>query len=140
MAQISRLPLPKALEQQMYELFYKSLADLNSGHDIESFLDDLLTPTEKVMLAKRLAIAFLLDKGYNQRTVHTMMKVSLTTVNSINYWLKNKGDGYRKVIAMVRKAEKWQQFITRLDNLLYEHFSYKAMRRRVHSMPDPENY
>lgn len=132
MAQINRLPLSKALQNQMYELFHKVLADLHSDGDIEILLDDLLTPTEKVMLAKRLAIAFLLEKGYDQRTVHTMMKVSVSTVNSVNFWLKYKGQGYRNAIAMIRKEEKWKDFVERLDGLLRDLFSERAMRKRLY--------
>ena len=80
MTQVSRLPLPKKLEEQMYTLFRRVLSELHSEGDITDFLDDLLTPTEKVMLAKRLAIAFLLEKGYDQRAIHTILKVSTTTV------------------------------------------------------------
>lgn len=117
MAQVSRKPLPKAIENQMYELFHRALADLRTEKDIADFLDDLLTPTEKVMLGKRLAIAVLLAQEHDQRTVHRIMRVSLTTVNSVNYWLKNKGKGYRKVIERLRKEKQWADFAQRLDKV-----------------------
>ncbi len=117
----------------MYTLFRRVLSELHSEGDITDFLDDLLTPTEKVMLAKRLAIAFLLEKGYDQRAIHTILKVSTTTVTSVNYWLLHKGRGYRNVICMVRKAEKWQVFVEGLDQTLREVFSQKAWYRRAYS-------
>ncbi len=132
MTQISRIPLPKSLEAQMFTLFRTVLADLHSEADIADLLDDLLSPTEKVMLGKRLAIAFLLDQGYDQRTIHTIMKVSVTTVNGVNYWLTHKGKGYRKAIGMVRTAQKWQGFMEKLDQTLRDIFSEKAMRQRVY--------
>jgi len=118
MAQVSRLPLPKALEEQMHTLFRRALADLRTEQDIADFLDDLLSPTEKVMLGKRLAIAVLLEQGYDQRTVHRILKVSLATVNSVNYWLKNKGKGYRKVIGRIKKEQEWADFAQKLDGVL----------------------
>lgn len=117
MAQVSRNPLSKALEEQMHALFRRALADLRSEQDIADFLDDLLTPTEKIMLGKRLAIAVLLDQGYDQRTIHRIMKVSLATVNSVNYWLKNKGKGYRKVIEKIKKEQQWAHFAQKLDKV-----------------------
>jgi uncharacterized protein YerC len=139
MTQVSRFPLPKDLERQMFTLFRRVLVNLKSEEDVSDFLDDLLSPTEKMMLGKRLAIAFLLDKGYDQRTIRTILKVSLTTVNSVNYWLKHKGKGYRKVIRTIRQEEKWQEFFDKLDSALYEIFSKKAWYRRAYGgMPEKE--
>ncbi|OGG30506.1 hypothetical protein A3A63_03930 [Candidatus Gottesmanbacteria bacterium RIFCSPLOWO2_01_FULL_46_9] len=132
MTQISRNPLSKKMEDQMFSLFRGVLVDLNDEDDVAYFLDDLLSPTEKIMLGKRLAIAFLLEKGYDQRAIHTILKVSTSTVNSVNYWLQRKGQGYRKVIGMVRKAEKWQAFVEGLDKSLQEVFSAKAWHRRAY--------
>ncbi len=81
--QVSRLPLPKVLEEQMYELFRKALADLHTEDDVQAFLDDLLTSTEKVMLGKRFAIAVLLAKNYDYRAIQRIMKVSMSTVASV---------------------------------------------------------
>jgi uncharacterized protein YerC len=140
MTQISRVPLSKNLEEQMFTLFRRVLAELHSESDIADFLDDLLSPTEKIMLGKRLAIAFLLEKGYDQRAIHTILKVSTSTVNSVNYWLQHRGHGYRKVIGMVRKTERWQKFIEGLDHSLQEIFSKKAWHRRAYGgTPDKED-
>ncbi len=138
MAQVSRVPLAKDLEIQMHTLFRKVLADLRSEEDIKNLLDDLLTPTEKIMLGKRLAIAFLLEKGYDQRSIHYLMRCSLATVNQVNYWFKNQGSGYRRAIAMIRKAEKWQDFLERLDGMFEEFFSKRALWERAHGMRDKE--
>lgn len=118
MAQVSRRNLSKPLEDQMHTLFRRALADLRNEQDIADFLDDLLTPTEKIMLGKRLAIAVLLDQGYDQRTIRSIMKVSVTTVNAVNYWLKNKGKGYRKVIEKIKKEQQWADFAQKLNKIL----------------------
>ncbi len=129
MSQISRFPLSKSLEAQMFTLFRRVLADFHSESHIEELLDDLLTPTEKIMLGKRLAIAFLLEKGYDQRTIHSIMNVSVSTVNGVNYWLKNKGNGYRRAIAMVRREEKWQSFLEKLEDTFSDIFSKTKLHK-----------
>src|SRR3989304_306348 len=130
MAQVSRFPLPKSLATQVESLFQKVFADLHTQEDVGELLNDLLTPTEKVMLSKRLAIAFLLDKGYDQRTIHTLLKVSIGTVNRVNFWLKNQGAGYRKGITMIRHSQKWQATLRKLDDFLRDAFSQKAIFER----------
>lgn len=135
MTQVSRLPLPKALEQQMHSALRKALADLHTEGDVSVFLDDLLTPTEKIMLAKRLAIAIFLDRGYDQRTVHTIMKTSLTTVNSVNYWLKNKGNGYRIVLNKLKSQAEWRELKSGLEDFLKTFFSASEQYRKLHPIP-----
>ncbi|MBI5619755.1 hypothetical protein HY950_02225 [Candidatus Gottesmanbacteria bacterium] len=123
MTQVSRFPLPKVLEQQMHTALRKALADLRTEADVSAFLDDLLTPTEKIMLGKRLAIAILLDRGYDQRTVHTIMKTSLSTVNAVNYWLKNRGNGYRIVLEKLKTQREWAELKEGIEDFLKVFFS-----------------
>ncbi len=133
---MSRRPLSKALETAMFTLLYRVLSQLRSEKDVAELVEDLLTPTEKIMLGKRLAIAFLLDKGYDQRTIHTMMSVSVSTVNHVNFWLQHKGSGYRHVIAMMNQGEHWVEFWQTLDSRLRSTFSTRAMYQRVHGAPN----
>lgn len=120
MTQVSRMPLPKGLEEQMHRLFRRAIAHLQSEADISSFLEDLLTPTEKVMLAKRLAIAVLLTKGHTQRDVRKILKVSLPTVNDVSYFLKYQGAGYKKVIEKLNKDQLWQDILEGIEQTLEE--------------------
>jgi uncharacterized protein YerC len=132
MTQISKFQLPKALENQMFTIFHRALADLRTEGEVSDFLEDLLTPTERVMLGKRLAIAILLDKGYDQRTVHTIMKVSVSTVTSVNYWLKHRGSGYRKVLSKLKSQKEWQELKAGLEDFLKTFFSASRQRRLLH--------
>ncbi|KKU80920.1 hypothetical protein A2875_03705 [Candidatus Gottesmanbacteria bacterium RIFCSPHIGHO2_01_FULL_46_14] len=131
MTQVSRIRLPKAVEDQMHGALRKALADLRTEEEVGEFLEDLLTPTEKIMLGKRLAIAILLDKGYDQRTIHSIMKVSVTTVSSVNYWLKQRGKGYRRVIDKMKSQEQWKQFTHELGKFLEDYFTVHGQLRKL---------
>jgi uncharacterized protein YerC len=139
MTQVSRNPLPHYLEQQMHKAIRKAFADLRTEEDVAAFLNDLLTPTEKVMIGKRLAIAILLDRGYDQRTIHTIMKTSLATVNSVNFWLKHRGNGYRIVLTKLKNQKEWQEFKEGLDEFLKKFFTargqYEMISKIVPTMP-----
>lgn len=56
MTQVSRFPLSKQLENEMLGLFRQVIVELENEQEVADFLDDILTPTEKIMLGKRLAI------------------------------------------------------------------------------------
>ena len=132
MTQVSRFPLPKILEEQMFVLFHRALADLRTEKDVSKFLEDLLTPSERIMLGKRLAIAVLLDKGYDQRTIHTIMKVSVSTVSSVNYWLKHQGSGYRIVLSKLKNQEEWRELKVGIEEFLKTFFSQTRQRRLLY--------
>ena len=48
------------VEERMFEVFEKTFLGLKSAESARLLLGDLLTRTEKIMIAKRLAIAVLL--------------------------------------------------------------------------------
>ena len=123
MTQVSNIPLSKDLEMEMHTLLQYVLLDLHTKDELNLFLEDLLTPTEKVMLGKRLAVAFLIDKGYDHRTIRRIMHMSLTTISSVHYWLKNKGVGYRMVIERMKKEKRWKERLNGLNTVMEKVFT-----------------
>ena len=64
MSQVSKYPLKKAIYSYISELFFNTIVSLSDKRKTDEFLQDFLTPVEKIMLTKRLAIYDLLGKGY----------------------------------------------------------------------------
>lgn len=110
MSQISKYPISKAVGDRIFEVFLKALVEVKNKEEAEQFISDFLTPTEKVMLAKRLAIAFLLEKGYDYRTIQKIIRVSAPTITSVNMALRHGSDGYRKMVSKIMKAEQLGEF------------------------------
>ena len=120
MAQVSRNPLRRQIEDRIFEIFVEVVASLNKPEEIQFFLNDLLSPTEKVMLGKRLSIAYLILKGYSQRTICGMLKVSAGTVSRVNHNIRIQGRGYKGVMGKVFAKEKLTQILEKLDSFLTE--------------------
>lgn len=95
MTQISKYPISKAIEKRIFEIFFGTIVNLKNSNDVASFLEDFLTPTEKMMLAKRLAVAVMLAKGYDYREIKKTLRVSFQMVANVSLWLKYKGKGYQ---------------------------------------------
>jgi uncharacterized protein YerC len=111
MPQISKYPLDKQIEVRVKELLDDGLASLNSRDDIERFLIDLLTPTEKIMLSKRVAIAMLLANNYDYRQISKILKVSTSTIRTVVNWNRVRGSGYKKVINNLLSQKKWTDIL-----------------------------
>jgi len=120
MAQVSRYPLTKEVEERVFEILLKTIADLKKHQEIDEFLKDFLSPTERIMLAKRLAIAILLGKGYDYRQIREILKVTPGTIAAVNLKLKYAGKGYKKVVGKVLKEEKIEKLLGKVNNVLEE--------------------
>ncbi len=115
MSQVSRRYLPPKVSSQIFEMFLSTLTSLSSPSAVSSFIEDLLSPTEQIMLGKRLAIAYMLKKGYTHRDIVNTLKVGLATVNKVSLTLKLNGNGYESVINHMLKVQKISDFFLRLD-------------------------
>lgn len=110
MTQVSRYPISTKVADRIFEVFLKTLVEIKSNKEADQFISDLLTPTEKIMLAKRLAIAFLLEKGYDYRTIQKIIRVSAPTITSVNNARKYGSEGYKRLVAKIIKEEKLISF------------------------------
>jgi len=138
MAQVSKRIIPKDVQERMFEIFWESLVLCKDKNTVASFLEDLLTPTEKIMLAKRVSLAFLLLKGYDYKAINQTLKVSNPTIWLVKAWLKAKGEGYRKILQKIPQDEVWKKFWQDLDSTIQKILfptsgkgvSWKEARRR----------
>jgi Trp operon repressor len=105
MPQVSKNPLSPKIEKRVFSVFISSIKNAKSNQDVLDLLNDLLTPTERIMISKRLSVAFLLVEGkYTMRGISKILKVSLGTVAKTQATLTLQGKGYRKTInRMLRK-------------------------------------
>lgn len=118
MTQVSRYPLRKEIEERVYEVLLESIATAESKGEVEKFLGDLLSPTERLMIAKRISIALLLLKNYEQRTIAHWLRVSLTTVSKVSLVLQNGTGGYRTVVSSILRKERFQELLEKIDDAI----------------------
>jgi TrpR-related protein YerC/YecD len=101
MPQVSKNPVPRETGRRIRKAFTRALVGIRSEREMERYIFDLLTPTEQIMLAKRLAIAALLIEGLPYREISERLKVSTATIGRVNVWLETAGDGYRLVMKRI---------------------------------------
>lgn len=106
MTQVSKYPVSKNIADRIFEIFLKTLVEIKNRDEADEFISSLLTPTEKIMLAKRLAIAFLLEKNYDYRTIRNVIKVSASTIASVNSIRLYGSEGYKKQISKIIEEEE----------------------------------
>lgn len=116
MPQVSRRSLSKDVEKKMYSMFFTTLAKLSKPSEIQDLILDLLGPVEQTMLAKRLAIAVLLVKGYQYETIKDILKVSQETIARVNMMLNFRGKGYNAAVKRILRDENIENFLKKIED------------------------
>ncbi|MFH0942753.1 MAG: Trp family transcriptional regulator [Candidatus Beckwithbacteria bacterium] len=104
--QVSKRNVNKQIEKKIFKALYQVLADLKRPKDIEMFLEDVLSKTEKTVLAKRLGIAVYLNKERSYEVIRQDLKVSSATIASVQKWLEEDNEGLRLALKAI-EADEW---------------------------------
>lgn len=97
MTQVSKYRVSQSVNDQILDIFFQTLANLTNKIEVSEFLSEFLTPTERVMLSKRLAIGYLIARGYEYREISRTLKVSTATVSNFARLYKY-GSPYKKIV------------------------------------------
>ncbi len=101
MAHISRKRLKKDAAAELSDQFLSFLALARTKQDARVLAHELLSQTERVMLAKRLAVVVLLVRGYTFDEIETTLGVTRQTVARL--WRDTKAGRYAKIMRYARK-------------------------------------
>lgn len=118
MAQVSKYPVSKEVSDRMFEVFSNTISHLSKKENIEEFMSELLSPIEKIMLAKRLSIAVLLAKGYSYPSISNILRVTPQTIASVSLTLKYRGKGYQKAVEKILSDEKMNEFWEKIEDFI----------------------
>lgn len=118
MSKISKRVLHQELENYIFDLFIKTISDLKNESEVKNFVEDLLSPSERIMLIKRLAIAILLSKDYTYDAIDETLKVSRPTITRVSISLKYGKSGYQQVTQKILQRQKKEKLLDTIDELL----------------------
>ena len=120
MTQVSRRFLKNETVQKIDQLFCEAISRCNNDEVTKSFLSDFFTSTEKVMFSKRLAIGYLLLKGYPTEIINNTLKVSNPTIRYVAGILQYRGTGLKKILDQMIKNQNWKRFFEELADVAIE--------------------
>lgn len=137
MAQLSTQYIKPEIKGKLNSLLIDCIGRCSNSTLAADLVNDLLTTTEKVMLAKRIGIALMLLKKVGAREIAKTLKVSSPTIYKVKIWLEIKGSGYRTLLESIVKEDeaKERAHLTALQEtedspLWFGKTSWKAKRRQ----------
>ena len=105
MPHVSKIKLNNKNQEALIKNLEVILTKINKSDDMEYFLTSLLTPTEKLMLAKRIAIVILLKEGVSESNISNALHVTRVTVSRMQYFFEARGQGYEIAIKILEKEK-----------------------------------
>lgn len=109
----SKQQINQYLEKELLKTLYQTVADLRKLEEVEEFLNSFLSKAERLALAKRIAVAYWLDKGRGYSNIRENLKVSSATIADMQTRLKNS-KGIEMTLQKI-KAEEWaNQWATKI--------------------------
>lgn len=116
MPHVSRHTPIKKVSDRTLDLFMECVTAKWSARERRDFFNDLLTPTERIMFSKRLAIIYMLGKGYTIRKIQETLRVSPSTVARL--WSEVEKGKYSKIIHRLRTQPQKMESIEWLTSLI----------------------
>ncbi len=108
------------------DALYTAAGTVRGRDAMKLFLRDLLTPSERVMLGRRIIIARKLLNGEKYNEIAASLKVGYDTVYRVHGWLQDQLPGYETAI-----HEMEQEFEKRLNQGFNKRLYAESMLYRL---------
>ncbi|PIV11245.1 hypothetical protein COY13_02055 [Candidatus Roizmanbacteria bacterium CG_4_10_14_0_2_um_filter_36_35] len=118
MTRISRLPVSDKVLEKLFDLFFEAVGKQTEEEEFSQVIYDLLSPTERIMIAKRVAIIYLLMKKIDYFNISDVLKVTPNTIAKFQMIRKNSKGIVRSLKNIVRN-EKIANFFEKLFLEIY---------------------
>lgn len=119
MTKVSRLPLREDIWSRIFDLFLRTTIGIKDKKKLQAFINDLYSPTEKIMLSKRLACAVMLAKGNDYQAIKRTLRITDSTIAKMSVLVKYKNGGLRHVVEEIGKKDAlriiWEEISSLMD-------------------------
>ncbi|OGK39876.1 hypothetical protein A2954_05500 [Candidatus Roizmanbacteria bacterium RIFCSPLOWO2_01_FULL_37_12] len=115
MTQVSKRYIPPWTYSRILDVFLGSFLKIRDKNTASLFFDEFLTPTEKIMLAKRITCLYLIYKNVSILECADIIKLSTATVAKYVIFMQ-KTPTIRKVLEKILNEEKFMKLIDKIIN------------------------
>ncbi|KKP61562.1 MAG: hypothetical protein US48_C0011G0005 [Candidatus Levybacteria bacterium GW2011_GWA2_37_36] len=110
MVNLSKTQIDDKKLVKVYQLMFEILNKADDKDDFLGIIKDILSPPEQLMVAKRIAIVYLLLKGVDHTTIAKYLKSSRATVAKFSLLFYDKESRLIGVIGELLNQEKISNF------------------------------
>lgn len=96
------------------DALYTAASAVRGRNAMKLFLRDLLTPSERIMLGRRIIIARMLIAGISYEDIGRRMRVGSATIGRVHRWLNDQFPGFEQAVKGME-----EEFTKRREKKLY---------------------
>lgn len=127
MTQLSRNPIHKDVFFEIRDDFILLLSQLRGQAETKLFFYDFFTKTERVMFAKRLAVALMIRKGFQYKDIQYILHVSSATISKMINWMDQGGDGLKKALDKLIREEHMEAFWRKINSFIKHNVTHPSI-------------
>jgi TrpR-related protein YerC/YecD len=105
MPKLSRIPVEQRRMTYFISNLWNAFTLIDNRDETVRFLQELLSPTEIRMFAKRVQIAKMLLEGHQYPTIKSHVRVTDSTISSVSNQIQYGNGGYSKILNKLIKIE-----------------------------------
>ena len=109
MAKVKPKNIPIEERRKIIGDFFGLISNLKTKQEIIDLFVGLLTPSESLMLARRLQIAKCIIEGDTFDDIRQKVGVGFGTISKVDIWLHERDEAYKRVIIRRWSKEKNSQ-------------------------------
>jgi len=129
MTHVSRKRLNDEVLQQIMDSFLFVLTNIKDKKEMAEFLEVFLSKTERLMLAKRLALIYLLSEGVEETKISEILKTTQANVSRMKLQLENGRKKYQTAINKIKKQKLLEEI--KILALKFARYSVRAASGRI---------
>ena len=103
----------------IYRLFFEVISKGKNKQDFFCILDEIISPSEKLMLAKRVAVIYLLTKNTGVREIVDTLKVSTATVAKYVLLFSNKESRLNQILKTILNSREMRNYLLDIFSELF---------------------
>ncbi|MEA2112696.1 MAG: Trp family transcriptional regulator [Patescibacteria group bacterium] len=116
MVNISKKKLSGDVFNKINNRLIETIYNLNTKNSVNQFFNEILSYPEKVILAKRFSIIFMLHEEMSWYRIHKILNVSIATVRKVS--TKIELEEYKNILKIVKRKKNRKTFWTEMDIVL----------------------
>lgn len=118
MSQVSKRKIEPKVERELLDSLSYIFKELKTKNEVDKFLSSALSKNERLMVAKRVLTAYLLDNGVEETKVAQTLKLTNATITRFKMWIELNEEGFNLVFKKLRRKSAEDLGKHMLNNLL----------------------
>ncbi len=106
MSKVRVYSIDKKEKQKIVSDLFEIFVELKTKNEVFSFLLGLFTPSEVIMIARRIQVVKMIIDGANYDEIREKLKVSNQTITKMEHWLRGDDEKTEFIIKKINSSKK----------------------------------